>query len=434
MPTANTDEGLKRVVGISGLSATVINATIGAGIYALPAIVGIQMGAAGILGYLVCSIMLAAIMLCYVEIGSRVTSSGGSYAYVEAAFGPFAGFIINWLYFFGYCILSSAALMNVMADSLSVLFPVFSNPLIRALTFCILLGLMVLVNVRSTKGSLRFVGFITILKLIPLIAIILFGFSLIKTSNLHWEHLPDLKIFGDTSLILFFAFGGFESSLTVSGEIKNPKRTIPLGILLGGLLLLILYLLLQTVTQGVLGAQIGEFKDAPLAAVAQKIVGPIGATVLLVAAIISCLGTTSGDVLASPRLLFAGAKDGLFPKFLAKVHPKFATPYLAVITYAALIFIISVSGGFKELAILASCAILVIYLAVILAMIKLRMKKEVKAEKTFRVPGGLIIPFVGIAAILWLLSHLSRKEILSTIIFIAVTCVIYFAMMKLKKR
>lgn len=434
MSTKISDEGLRRVVGVSGLSATVINATIGAGIYALPAIVGIQMGAAGILGYLVCSIMLAAIMLCYVEIGSRVTSSGGSYAYVEAAFGPFAGFIINWLYFFGYCILSSAALMNVMADSLSVLFPVFSNPFIRALFFCILLGLMVLVNVRSTKSGLRFVGFITILKLLPLIAIILFGFSLIKTSNLHWEHLPSLKIFGDTSLILFFAFGGFETSLSVSGEIKNPKRTIPLGILLGGLLLLILYLLLQTVTQGVLGAQIGEFKDAPLAAVAQKIVGPIGATVLIVAAIISCLGTTSGDVLASPRLLFAGAKDGLFPKFLARVHPKFATPYLAVITYAALIFIISVSGGFKELAILASCAILVIYLAVILAMIKLRMKKEVKAEKTFRVPGGLIIPFVGIAAILWLLSHLSRKEILSTIIFIAAICVIYFAMKQFKKK
>ena len=434
MPTANTDEGLKRVVGVPGLAATVVNCTIGAGIYALPAIVGIQMGAAGILGYLVCSVMLVAIMLCYVEIGSRVTASGGSYAYVEAAFGPFAGFIINWLFFLGWGILGSAALMNVIADTLSVLFPIFSNPLIRAFLFFILLGLMVLINVRSAKNSLRFIQFITIIKLIPLLAIIIFGFSHVKTSNLHWEHLPSLKSFGDTALILFFAFAGFETSLNVSGEIKNPKRTIPAGILLGGALLLIMYMLLQTVTQGVLGAQIGEFKDAPLAAVAQKIVGPIGATILLVAAIISSLGTTSGDVLASPRLLFAGAKDGLFPKFLAKVHPRFATPYLAVITYAALIFIFSISGGFKQLAILASCAILVIYLAVILAMIKLRMKKEEDAEKTFKVPGGLIIPFVGIASIIWLLSHLSTKEILSTIIFIAVICAIYFAMKGLKKK
>ena len=434
MSIKNTDEGLRRVVGVPGLAATVVNCTIGAGIYALPAIVGIQMGAAGILGYLVCSVMLAAIMLCYVEIGSRVTASGGSYAYVEAAFGPFAGFIINWLFFLGWGILGSAALMNVIADTLSVLFPIFSNPLIRAFLFFILLGLMVLINVRSAKNSLRFIQFITIIKLIPLLAIIIFGFSHVKTSNLHWEHLPSLKSFGDTALILFFAFAGFETSLNVSGEIKNPKRTIPAGILLGGALLLIMYMLLQTVTQGVLGAQIGEFKDAPLAAVAQKIVGPIGATILVVAAIISCLGTTSGDVLASPRLLFAGAKDGLFPKFLAKVHPRFATPYLAVITYAALIFIFSISGGFKQLAILASCAILVIYLAVILAMIKLRMKKEEDAEKTFKVPGGLIIPFVGIASIIWLLSHLSTKEILSTIIFIAVICAIYFAMKGLKKK
>ena len=139
MSIKNTDEGLKRVVGVPGLAATVVNCTIGAGIYALPAIVGIQMGAAGILGYLVCSVMLVAIMLCYVEIGSRVTASGGSYAYVEAAFGPFAGFIINWLFFLGWGILGSAALMNVIADTLSVLFPIFSNPLFRAFLFFILL-------------------------------------------------------------------------------------------------------------------------------------------------------------------------------------------------------------------------------------------------------------------------------------------------------
>jgi amino acid transporter len=374
--------------------------------------------------------MLAAIMLCYVEIGSRVTTSGGSYAYVEAAFGHFAGFIINWLFFFGWGILGSAALMNIIADSLAVLFPVFSSPLMRALLFFVLIGLMVLVNVRGAKQSVRFVQFITIIKLIPLFAIIIFGFSHVTTSNLHLEHLPSLKTFGETALILFFAFAGFETSLNVSGEIKNPKRTVPLGILLGGAVVLTLYILIQTVTQGVLGAQIGEFKDAPLAAVAEKIVGSIGATILLFAAAISCFGNVSGDVLASPRLLFAGAKNGLFPKSLAKVHPKFATPYYAVITYASLIFIFSVSGGFRQLAILASCAILIIYLSVILAMIKLRMKKEDVAEKTFKVPGGLTIPVIGIATIIWLLSHLSSQEIISTIIFIAVLCVIYFVMKK----
>ena len=173
-------------------------------------------------------------------------------------------------------------------------------------------------------------------------------------------------------------------------------------------------------------------KDAPLAAVAEQIVGPVGATILLLAATISCFGLNSGDILATPRLLFAGANDGMFPKFLSKVHPKYATPYMAIITYASLIFIFSVSGSFKELAILASASILLVYLAVILATIKLRTKKQEVSVKPFRIPGGLIIPFIGIAAIVWLLTSLSKWEILSTVIFIAVVCVIYFVMKKVK--
>ena len=200
--------------------------------------------------------------------------------------------------------------------------------------------------------------------------------AILNSANLHWENLPSISTFGNTVLILFFAFAGFESALGVSGEIKNPKRTIPSGIFVGAILVLIIYLLLQSVTQGVLGTQMEAVKDAPLAAVAEKIVGPIGGTLLLFAAAISCFGGVGGDVMNTPRVLFAGANDGLFPKFLGKVHPKYATPYLAIITYAGLIFIFSVSGGFKQLAILASAAILLIYLAVILATIKLRRKKQ----------------------------------------------------------
>jgi APA family basic amino acid/polyamine antiporter len=434
MEAKNTKEGLKRVIGVPGLAATVINNTIGAGIYALPAIVSIQMGASGILGYLFCGAMLVTIMLCYMEIGSKVSTSGGSYIYVETAFGPFAGFIVNWLFFFGWGVLGSAAVVNILADSLAVLIPAFSNPLMRALLFFILLGTMVWVNVRGAKQSVRFLEYLTIIKLVPLFGIVIFGLSYVKMNNLHWEHWPHLNTFGETALVLFFAFAGFETSLGSSGEIEDPKRTVPRGIMLGGAIVFMVYILIQIVTQGVLGAQISEFKGAPLAAVAQNIVGPVGVTVLVIAASISCLGNTSGDVMATPRLLFAGAEDGLFPKFLAKVHPRFATPYLAVITYASLIFLFSVSGGFKQLAVLASGSLLLIYLGVILAMIKLRTKKGQAAEKAFKVPGGLSVPFIAIAAIAWLLSHLSSKEILSTIIFIAVVCVIYFLMKKFQKQ
>jgi amino acid transporter len=240
--------------------------------------------------------------------------------------------------------------------------------------------------------------------------------------------VPSLKTFSDTTLILFFAFAGFEASLGVSGEFKNPKKTVPLGIFLGGAIVLIVYLLLQTVTQGILGADIVAHKNAPLAAVAEKIIGPAGTTLLLFTAALSCFGGVSADVMATPRSLFACANDGMFPKFLGKVHSKFATPYLAIITYASLIFIFSVSGEFKQLAILASAALLLVYLSVILATIKLRRDKEDELEKTFKVPGGLIVPFIGMASILWLLTSLNKWEILSTIIFITTICLVYFVM------
>ncbi|MGG9962175.1 APC family permease [Ferruginibacter sp. SUN106] len=432
MAIEKTDEGLKRVVGVPGLALAIVNGVIGAGIFALPAIVGIALGAFSIFGYVFCSIMLAAIMLCYAEIGSKVTSSGGSYAYVEAAFGNFPAYIINWLYFFGWNVLGSAALMNIIADSLAAIFPVFLNPLIRAVLFFVLIGFMVLLNVRGARQGIGLVKLITIIKLLPLLGIIIFGFSQVKAANLHWEHAPSLKTFSDTALILFFAFAGFETSLGVSGEFKNPQRTVPMGICLGGIVVLIVYMLLQTVTQGVLGAAMASFKDAPLAAVAEKIVGPVGATILLLTAAISCFGCVSADVMCTPRSLFAGANDGMFPKFLTKVHPKYATPHLALVTYGSLVFIFSVAGGFKQLAVLASAAILLIYLAVILATIKLR-KQQQASEKTFKAPGGLVTPLIGIAAIVWLLSSLSKWEILSTIIFIAVVCIMYFVTRQFKK-
>lgn len=434
MSTSKPDEGLKRVIGVSGLSLNIINFTIGAGIFALPAIVGINLGAFGVFSYIFCGIMLASIMLCYAEIGSRVTSAGGSYAYVETAFGDFAGFIVNWLFVFGWSIFSDAALMNIVADSLAAIFPVFSNPWIRGILFLVLIGIMVLINIRGVKQGVAFVKAVVIIKMLPLIGIVIFGISQIDIANLQWVELPSLSTFSNTTLVLFFAFAGFESALGVSGELKNPKRTVPLGILLGGIIVLVLYLLLQMVTQGILGSQMEAVKDAPLAAVAERLVGTTGGNLLLIAAAISCFGAVSGDVLNTPRLLYAGSNDGLYPKFLGKVHPKFATPHWAIICFASMIFIFSIAGGFEQLAVLASAAILLIYLAVILATIKLRKKKLDTSDKTFKIPGGLIVPYIGIAAIIWLLTSLSTMEIVSTLIFIATICVIYFVMKWLKKK
>lgn len=425
MSTSHSTEGLKRVVGVSGLALTIVNGVIGSGIFALPALISMALGGFGIVAYIVCSIMLASIMLCYAEIGSKISSSGGSYAYVDAAFGNYFSFIINCLYFFGWGILGSAAVMNILADSLTVLFPSLSNSYFRAILFFVLIGFMVLMNVRGTKQGVGMVQLVTIIKLFPLLCIIVFGIAQIKAENLHWDKIPSIKSFGDTTLVLFYAFAGFETSLGVSGEFKNPKRTVPLGIFLGGTIILLVYMLLQMVTQGILGDQIVLYKDAPLAAVAEKLIGPIGATILLITATISCFGCVSADILATPRSLFAAANNGIFPKILGKVHPKFATPYWAIIVYGLSVFVFSISGGFKQLAVLASAAILLVYLAVILATIKMRNQQNESNEKTFKIPGGLLFPLIGIMAILWLISSLTQWEFISTTLFIACISIIY---------
>lgn len=434
MANEKTNEGLERVIGVSGLTLSIISGVIGVGIFVLPATVGIALGSFAIFSYIVCGILLATILLCYAEIGSRITTSGGSYAYVEAAFGRLPGYIINWLYCFGWGILGSAAVINIVADSLAVLFPVFTTPFVRGLLFFLLILFMILLNIFGAKQSMGFVKAVTVIKLLPLIGIIIFGMGFLKSSNLHWEHFPPLKTFSNTTLLLFFAFAGFEVSLGASGEIKNPKRTVPLSICIGGVVILVVYILLQTVVQGVLGTQIALYKDAPLAAVAEKIIGSAGAVILLLCATLSSFGNVTLDILCTPRVLLAGANDGLFPKFLGKIHPRFATPYMSIIVYGGLIFIFSVAGGFKQLAVLASASILLIYLSVILATIKLRSQKQEIPEKTFKVPGGLIIPLLGIAAIVWLLTSLSKWEIISTLVFITIVVIIYFITKEIKSK
>ena len=432
--STKTSEGLKREIGVWGLTLGIVNGVIGAGIFALPAIVGVQLNTYAFVGYLFCGLMLASIMLCYAEVGSIVTSSGGSYAYVEAAFGPLAGYIVNWVYFFAWSIFSSAALLNVVADSLAIIFPAFGNPLYRGALFFSLIAVLIFVNVRSAKQGMGFVKLLTIIKLLPLFGIIIFGFSLVNTAHFTFNNVPSFKTFSNSTLILFFAFAGFETCLSVSGELKNPQRTIPLSILLGGVLILVVYLLLQFVTQGMLGANMAAYQNAPLAAVAEAIAGPVGATILLLTAAVSCCGNVSADILATPRILFAGARDGMFPRMLSKVHPRFATPYVSIIVYGSLIFIISISGGFTQLAVLATAAILLIYLAVVVATIKLRNQPKTATGKVFRMPGGLLFPVIGILSIIWVLTSLKQSEIISTLIFLAFVCILFFFTIKFKKK
>lgn len=428
------NEGLKREIGIFGLAANSINTIIGAGIFVLPAMVAGNLGTAGILAYLLCGILLSLIMLCYAEVGSKIICTGGSYAYIESAFGKYAGFLTANIFVIGASIAADAAVANALADTISFAFPLFRQNAARILFFVIVFSGLAALNIRGVKQGMSLVKFNTITKLLPLLFIITLGFTKISFANLKWESLPLTGELGKTCLLLFFAFIGGETGLNVSGEIKAPAKTIPRGIFIALTGVLIIYILIHLVAQGMLGASLTNYKDAPLAEVARELIGPFGVTLTLFGAGISMFGYLSGEVLNMPRIIYGAARDNVIPiKGLSKVHPKYATPYTAIIVYSALSFSLSVVGEFQQLALLASASMLIIYLGVAAATIKIRNTRKSPAD-SFNIPGGYVVPVIAIAAILWFLSNLSGKEKIGMLIFISLLSVIYFAIQFIAKK
>ena len=419
-------EGLKREVGVWGLSANIVNIMVGAGIFVLPAIIAETMGASGILAYLFCGLLIGLVMLCFAEAGSKVTHSGGAYAYVETAFGAYPGFLVS-IFILMASVFSDAAVSNALVEILALVFPFFKNPSVRIVTLFLMFSGLGILNVIGVKQGIGLVKINTVAKLLPLVLLIIIGWKDVQWINLTWETEPTIPKLGEASLILFFAFMGGDAALTIGGEIKNPQKTIPRAIFIGIFFVLILYVMIQLVTQGVLGDQLPNFKEAPLAEAGKLIFGPFGYTLLFVGAAISMFGMLSGEILNTPRTIFRLSRDGVIPiKKLASIHHRFKTPHFAILLYAGLGFTLAVIGGFKTLAGIAASSLLLVYFVVSLSVIGLRKRKDLE-NGGFKIPFGYTVPLLSAGIILFFLSNLSAVEMRGIGILIGILTVIYFA-------
>ncbi len=408
-----TDGGaLRRTLGPGTLALIFANGIIGAGIFALPGLVAATLGSATALGYAICAVLVVLIFLCFAEVGSRVHDSGGAYAYVERAFGPFAGFIAANLMWFGVGACVDAALADVLVGTLATAVPTLAQSVPRGLALIALFAFMAGVNIIGVKTGARLVVVLTVLKLLPLLLLLVVGLPHITLSHVIPSSMPDASTLGRGVLLLMFAFIGGESSLSASGELRNPSRTVPLGLLMGVATVVGVYFGLQLVAEGVLGADLPLQTITPLAATAEKLLGPWGRTLLLGAVSLSIFALVNGDLLLSPRCLYAAAKDGLLPAPLAKVHPRFQTPYVAILVFAAIACALAVLGAFKPLAILGTSSVLLVDVAVCLAVLRLRQRGVQTADPPFVIPGGPLVPIMGATACVWVLSNLSREELL----------------------
>jgi APA family basic amino acid/polyamine antiporter len=428
-----TDEGLIRAIGTGALGANVVNMVVGAGIFVYPGIMAAMLGPAAIFAYLACSVIVSLVFLCFAEVGSRVNRSGGAYAYISEAFGPFAGFLASILFWFGWSVFGDAAIAVAMTDALSTVVPELAKPVPRAGFLVALFTFLALINLFGVKSGMRLFLFNTVAKLVPLLLLVTVGLFVINFDNLVIVVWPTAEEFGAAILLLFFAFAGAESALSPSGEIKQPSKTIPRGLFLGIGGVLILYIAIQTVAQGVLGLALAENTETPLTATAISVFGHWGGALLLAGLIISAFGTLSSDVLSTPRVVFASARDGHLPKQLAKVHPKYQTPHVAIIFFAALGCAFALSGSFKQLLLVATGSILLIYLGVSLAVIRLRRRDGKPAGDQFRLPGGATIPLMSSGVIIWLFTRMKLDEAIGIASLLAVAGILYLVRLLFKK-
>jgi APA family basic amino acid/polyamine antiporter len=428
-----TDEGLVREIGTWALGANITNMVVGAGIFVLPGVVAAQLGPAALFAYLVCALIVGLVFLCYAEAGSRVSRSGGSYAYIEEAFGPFAGFVSSTLLWLGWSVFSDAALAVAMADAISIKLPALSHGMPRKIFFVALFSFLAVINIVGLKSGVRLVIINTIAKLVPLVLLVAVGLFAINFENLVIVEWPSTYNFGAAALVLFFAFAGAETALNSSGEIRNPAKTIPRGLLVGISGIFILYFALQVVAQGTLGVELANNTEAPLSAAATVVFGSWGAQLLLVGMIISIFGCLSGDVLNTPRVIFAAARNGLLPAGLARVHPKHHTPHVAILFYVVAACVFALTGTFKQLAVVASGSILLVYLGVSLSVIALRRRGGPASDEQFRIPGGFIVPVLSSIVIIWLLSQMTAGEAIGIAALLVVTIIIYLLRNAMRK-
>jgi len=427
------EDGLVRSIGVWGLTANIVNVIVGAGIFVLPAIVAANMGKTGILAYLFCGFLITLVMLCFAEAGSKVNNSGGGYTYIETAFGKFPGFIFGFIYLLG-TFTADGAVANALIGVLGAVAPIFKNEYVRILSLFIIFFGLAGINILGIKQGIGVVKLLTITKLTPLLLLVIIGWKDVSGANLYWNEFPTWESFGATCLILFFAFQGAEIGLTVGGEILNPKRTIPRAVILSIVVVLIFYILIQTVSQGVMGSSLADYPDNPLAETGKVVFGPIGYMLLFMGAAISMLGFMSGELLNNPRLVFALGRDRVVPiTLLTRIHKRFRTSYVAILIYATIGFCISIFGGFKELAIIATGAVLLLYVGVSLSVIKLR-RGYISERGEFKIPGGLTVPILSLIICLYFLSNLSRNEMLITFLYLVVLSLIYFVIQYFEKK
>ena len=422
--------GLLRVIRRWDLVALAVNAIIGAGIFGLPSEVFRRIGAWSLLAFLACGFVVTLIILCFAEVSSRFTGTGGPYLYARETFGPLVGFQVGWLIWIAR-ITAFAANCNLLIAYLGFFWPDAESSIPRV----VLIGLVVFgltaVNVLGVRNATRASNIFTVSKLLPLLLFVGFGVFVLDASRYSFVARPPLGEFSASVLLLVYAFSGFEMATISAGEIRNPRTDLPRALLSAIGVVVVLYFLIQLVAIGTLPGLAGSAR--PLADAGGRFLGPWGATLITTGAVVSILGNLNVIVMAGSRLPFAMAEKGQLPGRFAAVHPRFRTPHVAIVATGLASLLLTLSGTFVYAATISVIARLLSYAATCAALPVLRRRPGAPAAM-FRAPAGVAVSLAALVLVGWLLSHSTVRQARDAGIAAMIGLLLYFGPLVIRKR
>lgn len=391
-----------------------VNAIIGSGIFLFPGKLANAAGPASIFAFLLCGIILITVALSYAEMAGMCKRNGGAYLYAIEAFGPKVGYLIGWIALLA-AIFSCATVASAIADYLVFFSPIFKDPLVAKGLACGLIALFAGINLLGVKLGAFIVNLFTVAKTVPLLFFVIVGFFNLKTGNFHGLTDVSMGTMGSAIFLTLWPMQGFETTPVIAGESKHPQRDIPIATIASLLCVTVFYTLIQI-------AAVGSFaglatSTMPLADAASSFAGPlggIGAIVIALGAFISKTGYLSGNTLGCPRYLEPLAEDGFLPIGLAAVHPRFQTPYRAILLTTAVVLGMILLLDFEKLVDIANLAVISEYFSTCFAVIWLRYRQP-ERERGFRIPGGIVIPVLGCVLSLWLIKFVKLEEFVFTL-------------------
>lgn len=397
---------LVRAIGRWTLTALMVNIMIGSGIFGLPSALAGLLGRASLLALLIGGAASAIIVATFSEVASYFTAAGGPYLYCKVAFGRFVGLQVAWIFWLAR-VTAPAANANIFVVYLGEFWPHATDPLSRFVILTVLIWGLALVNCLGVRRAARVSNVFTVAKLLPLVVVgiagAIFLFAHPAASNPPAQ-VSGLSAWLKASLLIVFAFGGFDGAITATGEVKNPRRDAAFALFAAVAACTVVYLFIQWAALGTVPNL--AHSPRPLADAARNTLGHAGAILITVGALISVFGNLTANLLGVPRITYALAKQGDFPAFFAAVHPRFRTPYVSILAFALLLWIFALIGNFTWNVVLSATGRLLYYAAICIAVPVLR--KKLPGEAQVRLPGGLWLAGIGLLICVVLMTQVNR--------------------------